>query len=73
MRTRIAIDRQKFDTNFKLVEMTFSITVYPYFSLQLLMLIRFFFSFSDRAFAEKQRYDGWYNNLAHPDWGSAGK
>ncbi|XP_054708131.1 dual oxidase-like [Uloborus diversus] len=19
---------------------------------------------------EKQRYDGWYNNLAHPDWGS---
>jgi len=25
----------------------------------------------DRAFVEKQRYDGWYNNLAHPDWGSA--
>jgi len=25
----------------------------------------------DRAFAEKQRYDGWYNNLAHPNWGSA--
>ena len=71
MRTRIAIDRQKFDTNFKLVEMTFSITVYPDFSLQLLM--HTFFSFSDRAFAEKQRYDGWYNNLAHPDWGSAGK
>lgn len=22
---------------------------------------------------EKQRYDGWYNNLAHPDWGSVGK
>ncbi|XP_026480513.1 LOW QUALITY PROTEIN: dual oxidase-like [Ctenocephalides felis] len=21
---------------------------------------------------EKQRYDGWYNNLAHPDWGSVG-
>ncbi|XP_024941006.1 dual oxidase isoform X3 [Cephus cinctus] len=21
-------------------------------------------------FTEKQRYDGWYNNLAHPDWGS---
>ena len=19
---------------------------------------------------EQQRYDGWYNNLAHPDWGS---
>ncbi|XP_046835214.1 dual oxidase isoform X1 [Vespa crabro] len=22
--------------------------------------------------AEKQRYDGWYNNLAHPNWGSIG-
>eukprot|EP00093_Oithona_nana_P006459 06459.XXX_386344_372891_1 [CDS] Oithona nana genome sequencing. len=22
-------------------------------------------------FAERQRYDGWYNNLAHPNWGSA--
>uniref|UniRef100_A0A2P2I0U3 NAD(P)H oxidase (H2O2-forming) n=1 Tax=Hirondellea gigas TaxID=1518452 RepID=A0A2P2I0U3_9CRUS len=22
------------------------------------------------AYIEKQRYDGWYNNLAHPDWGS---
>ena len=22
--------------------------------------------------AEFQRYDGWYNNLAHPSWGSAG-
>lgn len=22
---------------------------------------------------EKQRYDGWYNNLAHPDWGAVGK
>lgn len=21
---------------------------------------------------EKQRYDGWYNNLAHPEWGSVG-
>ncbi|KAJ6648402.1 Dual oxidase [Pseudolycoriella hygida] len=20
--------------------------------------------------SEKQRYDGWYNNMAHPDWGS---
>lgn len=20
--------------------------------------------------SEKQRYDGWYNNLAHPDWGT---
>lgn len=22
---------------------------------------------------EKQRYDGWFNNLAHPEWGSIGK
>jgi tryptophan-rich sensory protein len=22
---------------------------------------------------EKQRYDGWYNNLAHPDWGAVGE
>ena len=22
--------------------------------------------------AEYQRYDGWYNNLAHPHWGSVG-
>ncbi len=22
---------------------------------------------------EKQRYDGWYNNRAHPEWGSSGK
>lgn len=22
---------------------------------------------------EKQRYDGWFNNLAHPAWGSCGK
>jgi hypothetical protein len=22
---------------------------------------------------EKPRYDGWYNNLAHPEWGSVGK
>ena len=21
---------------------------------------------------EKQRYDGWYNNRANPDWGSVG-
>ena len=24
------------------------------------------------SYIEKQRYDGWYNNLAHPDWGSTG-
>ena len=22
---------------------------------------------------ERQRYDGWYNNMAHPDWGAVGK
>lgn len=22
---------------------------------------------------EKQRYDGWFNNLAHPEWGSVGE
>ena len=21
---------------------------------------------------EKQRYDGWYNNLAYPEWGAVG-
>lgn len=31
--------------------------------------------FSDRIFSktEKQRHDGWFNNLAHPNWGSVGK
>ncbi|XP_076054875.1 dual oxidase [Oratosquilla oratoria] len=24
-----------------------------------------------QSYVEKQRYDGWYNNLAHPEWGSA--
>lgn len=34
-----------------------------------------FFSISERLYSitEKQRYDGWFNNLAHPDWGSVGK
>lgn len=22
---------------------------------------------------EKQRYDGWFNNMAHPEWGTVGK
>lgn len=22
---------------------------------------------------EKQRYDGWFNNMAHPEWGAVGK
>lgn len=37
----------------------------------------FFFSFlgSDEILSqtEKQRYDGWFNNLAHPEWGAVGK
>jgi dual oxidase len=27
----------------------------------------------DRYAYEKQRYDGWFNNMAHPDWGSVGE
>jgi hypothetical protein len=27
----------------------------------------------DRYVYEKQRYDGWFNNMAHPEWGSVGK
>jgi len=32
------------------------------------------FCFSEKqfSFTEKQRYDGWFNNLAHPQWGSIG-
>ncbi len=26
----------------------------------------------DRYVYEKQRYDGWFNNMAHPEWGSVG-
>lgn len=36
----------------------------------------FFFHLSTEQIlghSEKQRYDGWYNNLAHPDWGTVGK
>ncbi|XP_022255360.1 dual oxidase-like, partial [Limulus polyphemus] len=22
------------------------------------------------VYSERQRYDGWFNNLAHPEWGS---
>jgi hypothetical protein len=25
-----------------------------------------------QSYSERQRYDGWFNNLAHPDWGSTG-
>ena len=27
----------------------------------------------DRYVYEKQRYDGWFNNMAHPEWGSIGE
>ena len=30
-------------------------------------------AFGGRGPVEVQRYDGWYNNLAHSDWGSVGK
>ena len=38
-------------------------------------LLNFFSFVSERIKGtyEKQRYDGWYNNLAHPEWGSVGK
>ena len=35
-----------------------------------LILIFLLISERIRLYAEKQRYDGWYNNLAHPTWGS---
>lgn len=28
---------------------------------------------SERYVYEKQRYDGWFNNMAHPEWGSIGE
>ena len=27
---------------------------------------------ADRYVYEKQRYDGWFNNMAHPEWGTIG-
>lgn len=38
-----------------------------------LKIVFFLFSEQILGHSEKQRYDGWYNNLAHPDWGSVGK
>lgn len=37
------------------------------------MFYLFFFSEKILSQLEKQRYDGWYNNLAHPDWGATGE
>jgi dual oxidase len=39
------------------------------------MIITVCFVFAERqySYTEKQRYDGWFNNLAHPDWGSVGE
>lgn len=31
------------------------------------------FNIVTEIYYEKQRYDGWYNNRAYPDWGSVGK
>lgn len=49
------------------------------FPKSVLILLNKFFYFSPSppgklySHTEKQRYDGWFNNLAHPDWGSVGK
>lgn len=42
---------------------------------KLLFLPTFFLHYTDDILSqtEKQRYDGWFNNLAHPEWGSIGK
>ena len=40
-----------------------------------LRIYNFVFSVSDqrtRMYSEKQRYDGYFNNLAHPTWGTIG-
>lgn len=40
-----------------------------------LLFLSSFLVVSDQLLSktEKQRHDGWFNNLAHPDWGSVGK
>ena len=40
--------------------------------LSLLLLSSWLPSVLPASLIEHQRYDGWYNNLAHPDWGSLG-
>lgn len=39
------------------------------------LIFPFFLLFAEKILSqiEKQRYDGYYNNLAHPDWGAVGK
>lgn len=34
-----------------------------------------FYIFAEKILSqiEKQRYDGYYNNLAHPEWGAVGE
>ena len=32
-----------------------------------------FSNFSETEYYEWEGYDGWYNNLAHPEWGGAGE
>ncbi|XP_065202273.1 dual oxidase [Planococcus citri] len=41
-----------------------------YIGILLLLLIASYSTGKRYAFTEKQRYDGWFNNLAHPDWGT---
>lgn len=41
----------------------------------LINLFHFFYLFAEKILSqtEKQRYDGYYNNLAHPEWGAVGE
>lgn len=45
------------------------------FAIFFQLYLSFFVFVTDRLYSltEKQRYDGWFNNLAHPDWGSVSK
>lgn len=39
----------------------------------LLLYVILINAFFTEIYYEKQRYDGWFNNRAYPDWGSVGK
>ena len=44
-----------------------------YFSTQKFMITFLEFDLRGEALLyERQRYDGWYNNMAHPEWGAVG-
>lgn len=46
-----------------------------YYSIHHIEIVDLFRHFTDDILSqtEKQRYDGWFNNLAHPEWGSVGE